>query len=410
MKTIQIALVILCLSVGKTFAQVGMTNNAPDKSAALDLKATNNKGVLIPNVSLTTTATVSGIAGGAPATSLLVYNTNTGITGTGAAGAGYYYWDGTASLWKKMITANDVTGDNLGNHRATTTLHMANNIIDSISTANIYNQASIHDRTAANTNAVNLYKSNGTFGISTTTNGDAINITESNNNVGIGTNAPSNKLTVSASADPLKLTGLTASSNSADNTLLIGSDGVVRAGAPIPNIVPSDVGTVIAVNGQLVVAQEMTLLMTADYDFAAGAAIAIGNLTNKVVDNQNRYNGTATTNTFTVGVTGSYQIMMNMCLSIPSGVNQFPAIGVWCDTDNGWVAKVSNQYYANVLTNPGSRYIQILTLITAINMTAGKTYSFRAGSPASYPGTVVAFSPGSTGAGAVSYASLRRLK
>lgn len=414
MKTyLQIALVVLGLSAGKTFAQVGMTNNIPDKSAALDLKATNNKGVLIPNVNLSTTATVTTIAGGAPVTSLLVYNTNTGITGTGAAGTGYYFWDGTASLWKKLITANDVSvpGDNLGNHRATTTLHMANNIVDSISTANVYYQASIYDRTAANTNYVSLYKNNGVFGIWTNTKGDAINITETNNNVGIGTNSPSNKLTVNAAADPLKLTGLTASSNSADNTLLIGADGVVRTGAPIPSLAFSDVGTVIAVNGQLVVAQEITAYMSADFDVLPGTAVAIGNLINKVVDNQNKYVCSSTSNSFTVSVNGTYQIMMNVCLSLPSCTNSFPAVGVWCDTDNGWVAKAASQYYANTLTSVGSRYEQIYTLITAINMTAGKTYSFRAGVPASCStGTVLSFNPGSTGAGPITYCSIRRLK
>ncbi len=91
----------------KIFAQVGMTTNNPHKSAALDLKATKDQGILIPNVNLVSTTDVSAIAGGVPAQSLLVYNTNSGITGTGASGTGYYYWD--TNIWKKLSTATDIT-------------------------------------------------------------------------------------------------------------------------------------------------------------------------------------------------------------------------------------------------------------------------------------------------------------
>ncbi|WP_042479359.1 hypothetical protein [Solitalea canadensis] len=89
------------------FAQVGMISNTPDRSAALDLKATNKQGVLIPQVNLNSTTHKSVIAGGAPVKSLLVYNTNSGITGKGAAGEGFYYWD--ATMWQKLVTPADTT-------------------------------------------------------------------------------------------------------------------------------------------------------------------------------------------------------------------------------------------------------------------------------------------------------------
>ena len=99
---------VFALGLGSTAmqAQVGMTSNNPDKSAALDMKAASNKGLLIPNVNLSSTIDQSSIAGGTPAQSLLVYNTNSSITGTGAAGAGYYYWD--TNIWKKLATKADV--------------------------------------------------------------------------------------------------------------------------------------------------------------------------------------------------------------------------------------------------------------------------------------------------------------
>jgi hypothetical protein len=82
-------------------------NQDPHSSAVLDVKSTN-KGVLVPNVSLTdlgsNTTPVSG-----PATGLLVYNTNVGT------GVGYYYWDGGA--WRRLMTsANTPTGSGTLNY------------------------------------------------------------------------------------------------------------------------------------------------------------------------------------------------------------------------------------------------------------------------------------------------------
>ncbi|WP_289663483.1 hypothetical protein [Flavobacterium panacagri] len=105
-------------------AQVGTTNNSPDKTAILDLRtslsggAVANKGLLIPQVSLVSLTSTLPIAV-TPATSLLVYNTNATITG----GKGYYYWEN--NTWKKLTNQDDLTGDDLGNHTATTNLNMS---------------------------------------------------------------------------------------------------------------------------------------------------------------------------------------------------------------------------------------------------------------------------------------------
>ena len=76
---------------GRGFAQnVGINNSgaAPAASAGLDVSF-SNKGVLIPNINLTSLTDVVTIT--SPATSLLVYNTNAGLSG----GLGFYYFDGT---------------------------------------------------------------------------------------------------------------------------------------------------------------------------------------------------------------------------------------------------------------------------------------------------------------------------
>lgn len=81
--------IFICLILfnfgGALFAQ-----NNP--SAMLDV-ASNNKGVLIPRVSLTSTMDISTIV--SPATSLLVYNTATVGIPPNNVSPGFYYWTGT---------------------------------------------------------------------------------------------------------------------------------------------------------------------------------------------------------------------------------------------------------------------------------------------------------------------------
>ncbi len=79
---------------------VGINTNgaAPDSSAMLDIKS-NNKGVLLPRVLLT--SLTDSITVRKPAVSLIVFNTNTTLPG----GAGFYVWNGKS--WDVIIsTAN----------------------------------------------------------------------------------------------------------------------------------------------------------------------------------------------------------------------------------------------------------------------------------------------------------------
>ena|ERR1035437_309911 len=67
---------------------VNATGVAPDASAGLDVNFTN-KGVLYPNVNLTSNTDAATIP--SPATGLMVWNTNAALS----CGAGYYYNAGT---------------------------------------------------------------------------------------------------------------------------------------------------------------------------------------------------------------------------------------------------------------------------------------------------------------------------
>ena len=123
---------IFCLCGSLSNAQnVGISNTGatPNASAMLDVSSAN-KGVLITRVSLTSTTDVTTIAN--PATSLLVYNTNSSMAG---GGTGYYYWNGT--VWTRLqdsvassggswsTTENNISNNNTGNVGIKTTSPLA---------------------------------------------------------------------------------------------------------------------------------------------------------------------------------------------------------------------------------------------------------------------------------------------
>jgi len=95
-----IALIALFAINSNTFSQnVGIGTATPDASAKLHV-VDANRGILIPNVSIGNVAAAAPVT--APATGLLVYNTNAAVTG--GNGTGFYYWSGTQ--WLNLITAS----------------------------------------------------------------------------------------------------------------------------------------------------------------------------------------------------------------------------------------------------------------------------------------------------------------
>lgn len=87
-----------------TYAQVGIGTTTPHSSSLLEINATN-KGVLIPRVNLISTLQTSLDGVENSKKSLLIYNSNINVTGEGAVGEGYYYFDGT--LWIPFQTYNN---------------------------------------------------------------------------------------------------------------------------------------------------------------------------------------------------------------------------------------------------------------------------------------------------------------
>ncbi len=78
---------------------INSTGAVPNTSAGLDVSF-SDKGVLVPRVNIADLSTATPVT--SPATSLLVYNTNTNT------GVGYYYWDGTR--WVKLFSRIKYSG------------------------------------------------------------------------------------------------------------------------------------------------------------------------------------------------------------------------------------------------------------------------------------------------------------
>lgn len=155
-------IVLLLFSSTAAMAQVGIGTTFPDPSSMLDISATD-KGLLAPRVSLVNvTDAFTPIS--TPATGLLVYNINAGVTG--GAGTGFYYWSG--SQWSKLITATVIDDWKLTGNTGT---NPATNYIGTADAQDL------------------VIRTGGT---------EKVRI-QSGGNVGIGNNNPANRLDVSGS-------------------------------------------------------------------------------------------------------------------------------------------------------------------------------------------------------------------
>lgn len=92
-----------------SYSQVGINTTTPHSSAILDIES-NNKGVLIPRVSLTGSNDLTTIS--SPANGLLVYNLADANTGVNKVYKNtIYYYDGDLNKWSTMLS--DVLVNNL---------------------------------------------------------------------------------------------------------------------------------------------------------------------------------------------------------------------------------------------------------------------------------------------------------
>ncbi|MCW3161583.1 hypothetical protein [Chryseobacterium oryctis] len=160
-----------------------------------------------------------------------------------------------------------------------------------------------------------------------------------NAQVGVNTSTPQKTLHVNGSLQITNELNVGGSGATAGNAGLAGQ--VLKSNGPgLPPTwenmagLPTSTGTVIIVDGELMVAQELMLQMSSDFSGTgtpgATTPLVLGNLTNEIIDNENKYTGTSTSNSFTVSQDGVYQVLMNVQISTTNGSS--PVVGVWDDT------------------------------------------------------------------------------
>ena len=189
----------------------------------------------------------------------------------------------------------------------------------------------------------------------------------------------------------------------------------------IPEVPTTISGTLIAIQGEMQIAEEITALM--DSDFQINPVIddpqTITTLNNKVIDTyDNLKNGT-----FEVNEDGIYLITINAQLvflsygTISEDNTHTPVVGIWeddytnpVDGNKGrWLARVNDSYNNREFYRGRQSY----TLVTAIKLKKNTKYSFRLATAYFNANQIVlikAESSGSTGSGPVSFFSIKRLK
>ncbi len=163
-------------------------------------------------------------------------------------------------------------------------------------------------------------------------------------------------------------------------------------------------GTLIAVDRDFMVATEFIVLMSADYTWqvSTGTVSPIGNLTTEITDNENRFTGTSTTNSFTIAEEGEYLITMN--LQLETVLNDNPTIGLYDEFQGAWLTRVNDNFNVANTGAAGTR-LQTYTLMSSVELFPGRLYSFRVGGQSN-----VTIKKGGTGTQAMSQISLKRLK
>lgn len=108
MKTIIKLILVVFLFTSYTYAQVGINTTSPGTGSILDISS-SNKGVLFPNVALSSTIVVAPVCNN-PSNGLLVFNTAIAGSGDTAVTPGYYYWDTSENEWMRFTSGEQ------GNH------------------------------------------------------------------------------------------------------------------------------------------------------------------------------------------------------------------------------------------------------------------------------------------------------
>ncbi|WP_449398762.1 hypothetical protein [Chryseobacterium wanjuense] len=164
-------------------------------------------------------------------------------------------------------------------------------------------------------------------------------------------------------------------------------DGTVWNGMVITNLSYGS-GNVLAIDGTPQIGQQVSARLDGDFTVPLNPTTItpIGRMTEVLVDNGHTFTGTATNNTFTVNSSGTYLVNMNFSLQTSSGepLSGNCYYGIKNVTDNKWVA-------FNIETIPSLALGNVtnLSYTVAMELLAGKTYSFGISQQHSGPATTV---------------------
>jgi hypothetical protein len=134
--SILVVVVTTTLFVSSQNVAINTTGTVADPSSMLDVSSSTT-GLLMPRVALTATNVAAPVT--SPLNSLMIYNTATAGAGATAVTPGFYYWDNTASLWRRFMQANEgwLVAGNLGTTGGTNFAGTADNVSFDIRTNNI---------------------------------------------------------------------------------------------------------------------------------------------------------------------------------------------------------------------------------------------------------------------------------
>ncbi|MCV9934625.1 hypothetical protein OIU80_20270 [Flavobacterium sp. LS1R47] len=436
---IRLAFVLIGMSV-LSHAQTGIGTVDPDSSAQLDISSTE-KGLLLPRLALVKTTEQTPVLD--PATSLVVYNTVT----KNDVFPGFYFWDG--KKWIRVGRSDETLKGEDGNGILSAEINPSTgHLIITYTNGAIVDagQAKGNDGERGPAGSAPIAGNGSMNGT------NLITVSNGNNNAFKDTDislTPGNDGQVLQTinsrpvwVDTSFIGGDNLGNHVATMDLNMGSNDINAARnvnvsekmstqkmaitmgtdnfSPVPgyvataadkfgnvvwkpllnrDIVPSDVGTVIAINGKLEVAEEITALMTSNFSMSAlnegSIPYTIGNIMNVIIDNNSSFRSNYYSNNFSIKADGIYMVTMNIQITLGGGN---AVIGIWCDSDRKWIAR--NDQYID-----GNAFI---TLLTAVSLEKNKTYSFRGGGTKSM--TIKALSSGFTGSGPISFFSVKRLR
>ncbi|UTX48903.1 hypothetical protein [Chryseobacterium sp. MA9] len=148
-------------------------------------------------------------------------------------------------------------------------------------------------------------------------------------------------------------------------------DGTIWQAVTTPSLnLPNGTGTLIVINGQQQIAQEISARMSADWPMVNATAVSIGNITTEIIDNYNSFTGTSTTNSFQVANSGTYLVTMNFSIQPQGSISGNCYYGIRSVTDNSWLSR-------NLETvNLPAGSVKNLGFNVAMELESGKTYTF----------------------------------